>query len=56
MYKRQGRAGYDIQYLTRDELSADVLRQYERYLVLSQDEGQDLLSSAPEHTQPTQGE
>lgn len=29
-------AGYDIQYLTRDELSADVLRQYERYLVLSQ--------------------
>ncbi|WP_258040094.1 hypothetical protein [Aeromonas sp. ASNIH8] len=55
-YFADGRAGYDIQYLTRDELSADVLRQYERYLVLSQDEGQDLLSSAPEHTQPTQGE
>ncbi|MGE6197898.1 hypothetical protein ACLH0N_20955, partial [Aeromonas media] len=50
-----GRAGYDIQYLTRDELSADVLRQYERYLVLSQDQGQDLLSGAPEHTPPETG-
>ncbi|GAA4501824.1 BCCT family transporter [Pseudaeromonas paramecii] len=47
-----GRAGYDIQYLTRDELSADVLRQYERYLVLSQDEQLDLLSAAPEHDPP----
>ena len=32
---------------TRDELSADVLRQYERYLVLSQDEGQDLAEQRP---------
>ncbi|WP_434666614.1 hypothetical protein [Aeromonas sp. NJAU223] len=50
-----GCAGYGIQYLTRDELSADVLRQYERYLVLSQDEGQDLLSAAPEHSPPEAG-
>lgn len=54
-YFADGRAGYDIQYLTRDELSADVLRQYERYLVLSQDEGLDLLSGAPEHTPPESG-
>ena len=44
-----GRAGYDIQYLTRDEISADVLRQYERYLDLIQNEQTDLLNSAPEH-------
>lgn len=44
-----GRAGYDIQYLTQDEVSADVLRQYERYLNLIQNEQTDLLNSAPEH-------
>ncbi|MGY3857293.1 hypothetical protein [Aeromonas intestinalis] len=48
-----GRAGYDT--LTQDELSANVLRQYERYLVLSQDEGQDLLSAPPEHSPPEAG-
>ena len=45
-----GRAGYDIQYLTKDEISADVLRQYERYLSLIQNDSTELLSSAPEHT------
>lgn len=44
-----GRAGYDIQYLTRDEVSADVLRQYERYLHLIQSEQAVLLNTAPEH-------
>ena len=39
--------------MTRDEISADVLRQYERYLVLSQDEHLDLLSAAPEHDPPS---
>lgn len=44
-----GRAGYDVQYLTQDEVSADVLRQYERYLHLIQSEQAELLNSAPEH-------
>ncbi|MFM5599308.1 hypothetical protein [Aeromonas veronii] len=47
-----GRASYDIQYLTRDEISADVLRQYERYLSLIQSDSTELLSSAPEHSTP----
>ena len=52
-YFADGRAGYDIQYLTRDEISADVLRQYERYLSLLQNDSTELLSTAPEHaTQP----
>ncbi|MBE9610173.1 BCCT family transporter [Chitinilyticum litopenaei] len=45
-----GRAGYDIQYLTRQEVIADVLRQYERYLLLAQSSGTQLLNSAPGHT------
>ncbi len=55
-YFADGRAGYDIQYLTRDEISADVLRQYERYLSLLQNDSTELLSTAPEHAtqlQPT---
>ena len=52
-YFADGRAGYDIQYLTRNEISADVLRQYERYLSLLQNDSTELLSTAPEHaTQP----
>lgn len=53
-----GRAGYDIQYLTRDESKADVLRQYERYLSLIQNDSAELLNSAPEHTPqpPVEGE
>ncbi|MFC3216659.1 hypothetical protein [Comamonas sp. JC664] len=31
-----GRSGYDVQYLRSEELIADILRQYERYLSLSQ--------------------
>ena len=49
-----GRAGYDIQYLTRDEISADVLRHYERYLSLIQSDSTELLNSAPEHSTPPQ--
>lgn len=49
-YFADGRAGYDIQYLTQDEISADVLRQYERYLNLQQSDHIELLNSAPEHT------
>ena len=51
-----GRAGYDIQYLTRDEISADVLRQYERYLSLIQNDNTELLNSAPEHAPPPAAE
>lgn len=49
-YFEDGRAGYDIQYLTRQEVIADVLRQYERYLQLAQVSGTQLLHSAPGHT------
>jgi len=45
-----GRAGYDIQYLTHQELIADVLRQYERYLLLAQNQDTQLLNQAPGHT------
>ncbi|WP_211234026.1 BCCT family transporter [Chitinilyticum litopenaei] len=45
-----GRAGYDVQYLTRQEVIADVLRQYERYLQLLQTDGTALLNAAPGHT------
>ena len=50
-YFADGRAGYDIQYLNREEIIADVLRQYERYRVLSQQSGTQLLNSAPEHVE-----
>ena len=48
-YFADGRAGYDIRYMTRDEVIADVLRQFERYLELSRQAGTELLTSAPEH-------
>ncbi|KXB47157.1 transporter, betaine/carnitine/choline family [Bacteroidales bacterium KA00344] len=37
-YYSDGRSGYDIQYLSKDELIADVLREYERYITLVADE------------------
>ncbi len=39
-----GRTGYDVQYMTRNELIADILRQYERYLSLLDDVGQELMA------------
>ena len=45
-----GRAGYDIRYMTREEVIADVLRQFERYLDLSQQAATELLTGAPEHS------
>lgn len=44
-----GRTGYDVQYLTQTEMLADVLRQYERHLNLSQDAATHLFTSTPEH-------
>ena len=48
-YFADGRAGYDIRYMTREEVIADVLRQFERYLELSQQAATELLTAAPEH-------
>jgi len=44
-----GREGYDIQYLRQEELIADILRNYERYLSLSADQRNLLLNRAPGH-------
>ncbi|MFN4238715.1 MAG: BCCT family transporter [Vogesella sp.] len=44
-----GREGYDIRYLRRSEIIADVLKQYERYLSLQWQQHGQLLSSAPAH-------
>ncbi|KAE9539245.1 BCCT family transporter [Ursidibacter maritimus] len=43
-YFFDGRDGYDVQYMTRDELIADILKQYERYLSLLEDIGQELMA------------
>ncbi|UXN37194.1 BCCT family transporter [Avibacterium paragallinarum] len=43
-YFADGRTGYDVQYMTHNELIADMLRQYERYLSLLEDVGQELMS------------
>jgi choline/glycine/proline betaine transport protein len=47
-----GRQGYDIQYLRGEELIADILRHYERYLSVSADRRTQLLNRAPGHTDP----
>ncbi|MEG1201636.1 MAG: BCCT family transporter, partial [Comamonas sp.] len=47
-----GRSGYDVQYLRSEEMIADILRQYERYLSLSADRRTQLLNRAPGHTDP----
>ena len=44
-----GRKGYDIQYLSEQELFADILRQYERHLNLSMNVDAQLLQQAPSH-------
>ncbi|OOH85814.1 transporter [Pasteurellaceae bacterium 15-036681] len=44
-YFFDGRTGYDVQYMTRNELIADILKQYERYLTLLEDDvGQELMA------------
>ena len=42
-----GRKGYDIQYLSQDEIIKDVLKHFERYLDSLQDKHVDLLNNAP---------
>lgn len=43
-YFFDGRVGYDVQYMDQDELIADMLKQYERYLSLLGDVGQELMA------------
>lgn len=45
-----GREGYDIRFLRQQEIIADVLKQYERYLSLLYQERGQLLSRAPSHS------
>lgn len=42
-YFSDGRTGYDVQYMTRKEIIADILKQYDRYLNLLNDVGQELM-------------
>lgn len=46
-YFGDGRIGYDVQYMTSEELIADVLKQYQRYLVLLNSEANELMVQAP---------
>lgn len=43
-YFSDGRTGYNVQYMTREELIADILKQYERYLSLLETVGQEVMS------------
>src|SRR5690606_19604757 len=49
-YFSSGGRGYDIMGLHKDQLIADVLTQFERYLRLTKAPESHLLQSAPEHT------
>lgn len=46
-YFGDGRSGYDVQYMTRNELIADVLKQYQRYLTLINSGDHELMTHAP---------
>ncbi len=42
-YYSDGRSGNDIQYLSRDEIISDVLREYERYLSIIADDDKSMI-------------
>ncbi|PVX39849.1 choline/glycine/proline betaine transport protein [Pasteurella langaaensis DSM 22999] len=48
-YFFDGRNGYDVQYMTKDELIADVLKQYERFMNLAMDENHTLMTADVEN-------
>lgn len=48
-YFFDGRQGYDVQYMTKDELIADVLKQYERFMNLAMDNSHDLMTADVEN-------
>ncbi|MBY0410861.1 MAG: BCCT family transporter [Burkholderiaceae bacterium] len=47
-----GRLGYDIQYLRREEIIVDILRHYERHRGVLADQRAQLLNRAPSHGDP----
>ncbi|MFA6728602.1 MAG: BCCT family transporter [Prevotella sp.] len=47
-YYTDGRAGNDIQYLNKEEIIADVLREYERYINIVADSRHDMLVRTPQ--------
>ncbi|MDZ5698524.1 BCCT family transporter [Chelativorans sp. M5D2P16] len=49
-YFASGARGYDVMGMTRDQLIADILAQFERYLNLVQSHESQLVQAAPEHT------
>lgn len=44
-YFFDGREGYDVQYMTKEELIADVLKQYERFMNLAMDDNHGLMTA-----------
>ncbi|XHN74159.1 BetT protein [Lonepinella sp. MS14437] len=48
-YFIDGRQGYDVQYMTKEELIADVLKQYERFMNLAMDNIHDLMTADVEN-------
>lgn len=44
-YFLDGREGYDVQYMTKEELIADVLKQYERFINLAMDNNHSLMTA-----------
>ncbi|MFT0892257.1 BCCT family transporter [Pseudochelatococcus sp. G4_1912] len=48
-YFANGGRGYDVMGMTREQLIADILAQFERYLILVQSPASQLLQGAPEH-------
>lgn len=49
-YFSDGSRGYDVMGMTKDQLIADVLVQFERYLMLVQSPASQLVTAAPEHS------
>lgn len=43
-YFFDGRTGYEVHYMTHNELISDILKHYERYLTLMSDVGQDIMA------------
>jgi choline/glycine/proline betaine transport protein len=39
------RAGYDVQYFTKDELISDVLKHYERFIEITAEESNEMFTS-----------
>ncbi|SEQ09037.1 BCCT family transporter [Basfia succiniciproducens] len=48
-YFFDGREGYDVQYMTQEELIVDVLKQYERFMNLAMDKSHNLMTADVEN-------